>query len=198
MNKLILLTEHFWDFATPPQIIGCTLECCINSAANHTWTAPHLRAEQRRIEGAAGNCYFLACLRCLPTPTLPRPFYLPASLLDIAHSRNCLGSPPWCWAECWVWVVQQCMCFLGYHNKLLATGCLQTREINFLRSGGQESETSKAAFPPEALRENSSLLLPASRGSKCFLPCGCHSVSRDLSFLTRDEICTPSSGSSRF
>ena len=121
------------------------------------------------IEGGARNCSLSAWLRCLPTPTLRRPFSLPASFLDIAHSRNCLGPPPWCWAECWERVVQQCTCFLGYHNKLLATGCLQTQEIHFLRSGGQESETSKAAFPPEALGENPSLLLPASRGSKCFL-----------------------------
>ena len=121
------------------------------------------------IDGVTGNCYLLASLRCLPTPTLPKPFSLPTSLLGITHSRNCLGPPPWCWAECWVRVVQQCTYFLSYHNKLLATGCLQTQEINFLRSGGQESETSKAAFPPEALGENlpCCFQLPGAPSASC-------------------------------
>ena len=79
------------------------------------------------------------------------------------HSKQWQSPKPAVWASC------------GFCNELPQTGGLKQQEFIlswFRRPEVQNQGVGRAVLCPEALREDLSLLLPASGGSRCTLACG--------------------------
>lgn len=150
------------------------MDCCVNKTANHTLQGP---ASKSRVTpctgGVSGNCYLLAPLSTSPHPDSPQTLSSPCQSPGLSSFKKLFGalSAGQC-VEC-EWHSRVCVSS-DCHNKLPPTGWLKTTEIHSLILEARSLKpTSKAASPPKALGENPSLLLPASGGCKCFLPCGC-------------------------